>query len=196
MPRVGLTKEKVVEAAAEIIEEHGLQGFSMRLLADSLNIKTASLYNHVGGLEELITEVCIYALKLQRDFEMGAIAEPEESDPYDGKAIMALALVYRDFARKHRELYRLIMSRAAECGERVEGVSELIVGPFIRVLERTELSFEDRTHWHRFLRGVVHGFVSQEEAGFFKHTPVSADESFRVAIRCYIDGLKRTAGRG
>lgn len=40
--------------AAEIIEKGGIEDFSMRLLADKLNIKTASLYNHIKIMEELM----------------------------------------------------------------------------------------------------------------------------------------------
>ncbi|MDE7249505.1 MAG: TetR/AcrR family transcriptional regulator [Lachnospiraceae bacterium] len=37
----------VVHAAITLIEEKGNQNFSMRELADMLQVKTAALYNHV-----------------------------------------------------------------------------------------------------------------------------------------------------
>lgn len=43
----GLNKEIIVDAAKELIEQDGFPAFSMRRLAEKLNIKTASLYAHI-----------------------------------------------------------------------------------------------------------------------------------------------------
>lgn len=189
MPRNGLTGEKVVQAAAALIQRAGPEHFSMRALAESLNVKTASLYNHVQSMEALLSDVCTYALRLQYECEMAAI---------DGKsgaeAIEALAGAYRDFARAHRQLYRLSVSRAS-CADPQSPTARYITEPFMKVLEQRSLSQEEKCHWQRVLRGIVHGFVAQEDAGFFSHLPAAVDESFRTAIRCYTDGLAQAEGR-
>lgn len=190
MPRNGLSKEKVVEAAAALIEQSGTAEFSMRALADSLQVKTASLYNHVESMGALMVGVCAYALQMQRDQEMEAIA-----GKHDQEAIFALANAYRTFAKDHRELYRLIINTAASGGEQLGGISQCIVEPFMTVLAHTALSNEEKYHWQRVLRGIIHGFVSQEDAGFFSHLPADVDESFRTAIQCYLDGLAQAERR-
>lgn len=190
MPRTGLSKEKVVEAAVALIEQSGTSDFSMRALADSLQIKTASLYNHVKSMESLMVAVCIYALQMQRDYEMNAIKGKNHSE-----AIIALANAYRSFAKEHRELYRLIMNTAVACGEQLNDVSRCIVEPFMTVLGDTTLCDNEKYHWQRVLRGIVHGFVSQEDAGFFSHLSADVDESFLTAIRCYMDGLEQAEKR-
>jgi TetR/AcrR family tetracycline transcriptional repressor len=50
----GLTRERLVEAALELIKEEGLEGLSMRALADRLEVKAASLYWHVRDRRELL----------------------------------------------------------------------------------------------------------------------------------------------
>lgn len=190
MPRNGLSKEKVIEAAVALIEHSGTADFSMRALADSLQIKTASLYNHVDSMEALMVGVCAYALQMQREHEMNAVEGKSHND-----AIIALADAYRVFAKEHRELYRLIMNTAVSCGDQLNEVSMCIVEPFMTVLEDTNLSDTEKYHWQRVLRGIVHGFVSQEDAGFFSHIPADVDESFRTAIQCYIDGLTEAGKR-
>lgn len=184
MPRNGLSKEKVVEAAVALIEQSGTADFSMRALADSLQIKTASLYNHVESMEALMVSVCAYALQMQQNHEMDAIRGKSHNE-----AIFALANAYRVFAKEHKELYRLIMNTAVSCGDQLNEISMCIVEPFMTVLEDTTLSENEKYHWQRVLRGIVHGFVSQEDAGFFSHLPADVDESFRTAVQCYIDGL-------
>src|SRR5438309_11397130 len=50
----GLTRERLVEAALGLINEEGLEGLSMRALADRLEVKAASLYWHVRDRRELL----------------------------------------------------------------------------------------------------------------------------------------------
>jgi AcrR family transcriptional regulator len=50
----GLTRERLVEAALAWIREEGLDGLSMRALADQLAVKAASLYWHVRDRRELV----------------------------------------------------------------------------------------------------------------------------------------------
>src|SRR5215469_11608803 len=50
----GLTRERLVEAALQLVNEEGLEGLSMRALADSLEVKAASLYWHVRDRRELL----------------------------------------------------------------------------------------------------------------------------------------------
>jgi AcrR family transcriptional regulator len=57
-----LTREAIVKAGLEVLDEHGLAGFSMRRVADELDTGAASLYWHVGskdGLLDLIMEEVI-----------------------------------------------------------------------------------------------------------------------------------------
>ena len=62
MAHKGLNLDVVVKAAAELIEQQGRDAFSIRLLAEQLGIKTASLYNQVEYMEMLLAEVCRYRL--------------------------------------------------------------------------------------------------------------------------------------
>ncbi len=50
----GLTRERLVEAALELINQEGLEALSMRALADRLEVKAASLYWHVRDRRELL----------------------------------------------------------------------------------------------------------------------------------------------
>src|SRR6266699_3542105 len=50
----GLTRDRLVDAALELINEDGLDALSMRALADRLQVKAASLYWHVRDRDELL----------------------------------------------------------------------------------------------------------------------------------------------
>ena len=75
MSQKGLSREVLIDAAVNVIEQYGRNNFSMKLVADELGVKTASLYNHVKNMSELLVGVCNYALRLQKDSEMQAIKE-------------------------------------------------------------------------------------------------------------------------
>jgi AcrR family transcriptional regulator len=49
--------ERIVEAAAELVDEVGTGTFSMRLLAERLGTGTATLYRHFAGKDELMVFV-------------------------------------------------------------------------------------------------------------------------------------------
>jgi len=60
----GLTRERLVEAALRLVNEEGLDGLSMRALADKLDVKAASLYWHVRDRSELLESIDIPRLAL------------------------------------------------------------------------------------------------------------------------------------
>jgi AcrR family transcriptional regulator len=51
---LGLTRERLVEAALELMNDDGLDGLAMRGLAERLDVKAASLYWHVRDRDELL----------------------------------------------------------------------------------------------------------------------------------------------
>lgn len=188
MSHKGLTTDQVVKTAAELIEHGGRSGFSMRQLAAVLGVKAASLYNHVDSMDALLAEVCRYAMRLQMDAELAAI-----NGKTGGDAVFALADAYRDFAKAHRELYWLIMDTAARDNRVLDDAAICFTLPLKKMMESFSLPEEDQVHYRRLFRAIVHGFLSQEDAGFFSHTPVSTDESFHFAVRRFAD-LLRAAG--
>jgi AcrR family transcriptional regulator len=54
LPRASLTREAIVAAAAEVLDEEGLDGLTMRSVARRLDAGAMSLYRHVGGRDELL----------------------------------------------------------------------------------------------------------------------------------------------
>lgn len=182
----GLNKEIIVDAAKELIEENGFADFSMRKLADGLEVKTASLYTHIESMEALFTEVGLSVLKQQRDCLLEAIGEK-----HGDSAVTALAESYRRFALDHTELYRLIMQMPSGNDEVLKEAAAMTAEPFMRVLDDYRLSDECKMHCQRMLRAMMHGFVSEELSGYFSHYPVSADESYRLSVACVIDGLHK-----
>ncbi len=189
MPRRGLNRWEVVNAAATLIEEVGYHNFSMRELADRLHIKTASLYNHVENMDMLYTEIGYYAISRLKQAQLAAI-EGKRTD----EAVKALAAAYYTFAAEHAELYKVIMSVPMAKSEALLNAAGDIVEPIMRVLNEYTLTEEEKMHLQRVLRSIMHGFISQEEAGCFRHFPVAAAESFQLAVDLFLSGVHKMKG--
>ena len=57
MPRVGLTREAIVDAAIARADEHGLASVTMRALAGDLDVEAMSLYNHVDNKRAVLEAI-------------------------------------------------------------------------------------------------------------------------------------------
>ena len=185
VPRQGLCRERVVEAAVALIEERGAERFSMGELAKRLCVKPASLYNHVESLDALLEAVAFQAIARLARAEEQAIAG-QEGDA----ALFALAEAYRAFAREHNALYRVIMG-FPRWNKALEERAGEILRPIGRVLNGYGLTKAQTAHWQWVLRGVMYGFAAHEQAGGFSHEAVDENESYRIAIQCVVDGLHR-----
>lgn len=53
-PRPGLSKQRIVEAAAAVADRDGLHGVSMRRVGRELGVEAMSLYHHVASKEALL----------------------------------------------------------------------------------------------------------------------------------------------
>ena len=51
------TKEAVIKATSDLADEKGLNNVSLKAVAQKLNIRTPSLYNHIESLDNLLLEV-------------------------------------------------------------------------------------------------------------------------------------------
>ena len=185
----GLNKEIIINSAKELIERDGFQAFSMHRLSEKLNVKTASLYAHIRSIEALFTEIGLSALREQRDCLLNAIGEQ-----HGDAAVTAIAEGYLSFASEHAELYRLIMQMPSGDDAILKEAAAMTAEPFMLVLADYRLTEEQKMHWQRVLRGLMHGFASEEQAGYFSHYPVSVKESYQIAVRCMIDGLHKEEG--
>ena len=60
----GLSAEAITDAAFELLVEKGYGNYTVRDLAVRLNVRAASLYNHIGGVESINQEVGKRAAKM------------------------------------------------------------------------------------------------------------------------------------
>jgi len=85
-----LTREDILEAAAQVFRQKGFHGASMDDIAQAVNLRKASLYHHVSSKQEMLLEILERALQMLLE-RIAPIAE--QKIPADKK----LRLMVREY---------------------------------------------------------------------------------------------------
>jgi len=59
-----MTREDILEAAAQVFRQKGFHGASMNDIAEAVNLQKASLYHHVSSKQEILVDILDQALQL------------------------------------------------------------------------------------------------------------------------------------
>lgn len=180
----GLDTQTILNAAAELAEEEGLENVSLLQVAEKLGVKSPSLYNHLSGLQELSLGIARLALTRLGETICNAAVGRSKDD-----ALMKIALAYRRFAKENPELYKAILRFPVYEDSNIQETGHAIVRILYQIMEPYHLSKEGTIHFVRGFRSALHGFVSLEEAGFFQDTEADADKSFERLISRLISTL-------
>lgn len=82
---MALTRQAIVDAALGIIAEAGLGGFSMRRLADDLDVRVNTIYWHIGSKQELLADVGAAILRARTSADaLPAGVDPTGVAPAEG----------------------------------------------------------------------------------------------------------------
>lgn len=185
--RAGLDKAAVVEEAARLVNEEGLEQLSLGRLAERLGVRTPSLYNHVAGLPGLKRDLAIYCLRELLDRLTRAVIGKAREE-----AVFGLAAAYRNYAREAPGRYAFTVQAPAPGDQEWQARARQNVEIAQAVFAPYQLSEEETIHAIRGLRSIVQGFVSLEMAGGFG-IPVDLDASFHWLIHLLITGLERNS---
>jgi AcrR family transcriptional regulator len=98
-----LTRDAIVDAALVLLERDGMEGLSMRRLAQELGTGAASLYWHVGDKEEL--------LSLLLDRIVGEAQVPDPDPEHWQDQVREMARATRRLMRSRRDAAQLSMGR-------------------------------------------------------------------------------------
>jgi AcrR family transcriptional regulator len=178
--RVGLNAETILQKAADLADDSGLDALSLATLAAHLGVRTPALYHYFAGLAGLRRELALRGLH-EVSARLGRSVMGKAGDD----AVLALAHAFRDYAKEHPGLY-VAASRAPDPEDpewRVAG--DEAVGIVLCALSAYNLSPEDALHAVRMLRSIVHGIVVLENAGGFG-LPLDIDETFRRLLSSFL----------
>jgi AcrR family transcriptional regulator len=190
MPRAGLDRTAVLDAAAALADRDGLPALTLARLAAELGVKAPSLYNHVSGLPDIERALAIVGIR-ETNFRMLRAAAGKARQ----EALVAIGLAYRDFAIERPGLYAASVRAPAPGDTEHQQVGDETVATIIAVLSGFGLKGDDALHATRGLRAIIHGFVSLEAAGGFRMA-LDLEESLTRLLAAFAAGLVASKGEG
>ena len=184
MPRRGLDRAQVVEAAAALADEEGLEAVTLARVAAGLGVRPPSLYVHVaGGLDALRREVALLGLR-----ELAAGMRDAAVGRARGDALAAVARAYRAYALAHPGRYAATVRAPDAADTELAAAAGEAVEVLAAVLRGWGHKGTDGIHAVRGIRAALHGFVAVERAGGFA-LATSVDESFERLVATLAAGL-------
>lgn len=97
--RERLTRDRIIDAALQVMDADGLEAVSMRRVAREVGVEAMSLYNHVRDKDDLLAGIRV------RVFSQFAFPELGE-DPYQNGRRVAVA--WRDLLKAHPNMLELL----------------------------------------------------------------------------------------
>jgi len=179
MPRAGLDKDAVIDAASAIADKDGFEAVTLARLAAVLGVRPPSLYKHVEGINGVRRALALRGLE-----EANARIQRATIGKARDEALHALAHAYWQFARERPGLYAASL-RAAKPGEKdVAAAGEALLGTVLLVLAGYGIKGNDGLHAVRGFRAIIHGFVSLDAAGGFR-LKLDLEESFNRLLAAF-----------
>jgi AcrR family transcriptional regulator len=189
--KLGIHVDDVVEAAATVADEEGLEAVTLSRVAAVLGLRPPSLYAHVDGLAGLRRAVALHTAR-----RLGA-AMGEAAAGRDGfEALRAIAHAYRGFAAAHPGSYATILTTPArDVDEEVYATFADALAIIVAVLDGLGVAPDDTIPVIRGFRSALHGFVSLEASGGFG-IPGDIDASFDLLVDLLVDGVRARVQAG
>ena len=108
-PRIPLSRNRVLRAAAAFADENGIETLSMRKLAQAVGVEAMSLYNHVASKEDLLDGMI--------DLVFSEIELPSPAEGWRS-AMRLRAISVRTVLARHRWAIGLMESRTSPARRR------------------------------------------------------------------------------
>lgn len=102
----GITRERIVTAALELLDDEGIDALTVRALASRLDVRASALYWHIRNKQELLDEMSTVVMRRVTD----AISSIPPSGSWRDD-VAAYARVLRTEYLRHREGARIFSGR-------------------------------------------------------------------------------------
>jgi AcrR family transcriptional regulator len=196
---MSLLRDKISAAAQKLYLRDGIEGFSMRKVADMVGVSAPAIYRHYKNKDELLNEIVIEGLKILESYLRPAL---ESGEPYDRLVRMTDSYLrfaleqpkYFDFAflvpnpnsnamadeiaRPDWDTFRLAIEQVAACAE---------AGVFPK---------DDPLETAVTIWAEVHGLVTLFRTGRFGQDPELFRQIYRAAVDRMFRGLMALTDEG
>lgn len=189
MPRAGLSRAAVTQAALELIDEHRIEGLTLAKVAERTGVATPSLYKHVRNLAELRNQVAIRVVG-ELTGRLSSAVMGRSGD----EALRAAMRAYREFVTDHPNRYAAF-PQAPSSDPELAAAARRLLDVVLAVLRGYGLEGSAAIHAARCFRATAHGFASLQTAGGFG-LPEDLDATYDHLIDMLASGIRQITNAG
>lgn len=171
--RTPLNRERVLRAALEFADQHGIEALSMRKLGQSLGVEAMSLYNHVANKDDILDGIV--------DVVVAEIALPEKGGNWR-EEMRKRAVSAREVLTRHPWAV-LVMETRRNPGPPAMRYYDAVIG----CLRRAGFSIALAAHAFSVLDSYIYGFVLQETGLPFETEDELADVAGGILRQLPVD---------
>jgi AcrR family transcriptional regulator len=152
----------ILEAASDLLARGGVQGLSMRQVADRVGVSATAIYHYFKGKDDLVDRVVRQGFERFGEYLERAIA----AHPRGSLArVRALGDAYMRFALENQAYFRVIFSMQSQGERTVEdhpegGGYQLLRECVVDAIASGEMCAADPDLLSLYLWSVVHGLVT------------------------------------
>jgi AcrR family transcriptional regulator len=188
-------RERVLQAAMDMLASDGVAEFTTRRLAQHAGTSTPAVYELFGDKAGLVREVFFEGFRLLRQYLDQVRPSP---DPRAG--LISIIESLRMFAREHSVLADLMFSRPfadfdpGPAERRAGDEVRLFIVAAVRRCVRAGVLEGDEVDIAHVIVAMAQGLAGQETAGWLGTSQQSRDRRWDLAITALLDGLRPASG--
>jgi AcrR family transcriptional regulator len=179
------SKEAVVLTASELADEKGLQGVTLKAVADRLGIRTPSLYNHIESLDDLLRAIAHTGMRAMNS-QMSRVAIGKSGD----HAIQAVSIEYLTFVTTHPGVYEVIQWAAWHGTHETEQIFASYTELLTTLIDSMRLKTPRVDEILHLLTGVLHGYITLQRQNVMDN-PDEVRENLSGAIDTVLMGIRQ-----
>ena len=209
-PRLPLSRDRILQAALELVDEGGIESLTMRKLGQALGFEAMSLYNHVANKDDVLDGIL--------DLVLAESEPPSPAGDWDA-AIRTSAISVHEALRRHPWSCTLLMSpghvrparlrymdlllgRLREAGFSAETTYTRLPRP--RRTHLRLLALGDESHLHggggleasrrssrRSITADAYPYLHEHAEQHFSEGPHREVSAFELGLDLILDGLEK-----
>jgi AcrR family transcriptional regulator len=188
-------RERVLQAAMDMLASDGVAEFTTRRLAQHAGTSTPAVYELFGDKAGLVREVFFEGFRLLRQYldQVGPSQDPRAE-------LISVIESLRRFAREHPVLAELMFSRPfadfdpGPAERRAGDEVRLFIVAAVRRCVHAGVLAGDETDIAHVIVAMAQGLAGQETAGWLGTSQESRDRRWDLAVTALLDGLRPASG--
>lgn len=188
MSKNNISDELVIETSAKLSNKVGLENLSLKMIAEELNIKSPSLYNHISSLDNIKERLMIYGWK---QIENKMIYSSVGVSGYE--ALKNMCYAFYDYATNNKGIFTAMLWYNKYENEEKKNTTTRLFDMLFKVMNSLNIHDDNINHIIRTLRSFLEGFSLLVNNNAFGN-PISIKESFDLSLEIIMNGIKSLEG--